>query len=293
MKRFDFHVRFKVTVEGAGCPAVDEKTFVSVVKSFVRRAALGDDMDVSHVADPAEDKKVLEKLAERHQAKMGAATEGTGAFSAMNVGKCETVTREDGANAHAFVVESSSPARDLKPTRRRSPTKSSPIFPRNTSRRSSRREVPPRARLPRRRFPWTRWSSTENLGGEDRGEEVDGRVEEIHPGGREGQGVSEKPIGAWTVFRIFNVYLYFAEPSLTISRGASLFHQRVGRQLTFSARKNVTKLRRCVWYSGSRGRHRQIQPLARLDSRARCLRTLRNGVRRNARRSAPRRDPRV
>ena len=105
MKRFDFHVRFKVTVEGAACPAVDEKTFVSVVKSFVRRAASGDDMDVSHVADPAEDKKVLEKLAERHQAKMGAATEGTGAFSAMNVGKCETVTREDGANAHAFVVE--------------------------------------------------------------------------------------------------------------------------------------------------------------------------------------------
>ena len=81
-----------------------------MVKSFVRRAASGDDMDVSHVADPAEDKKVLEKLAERHQAKMGAATEGTGAFSAMNVGKCETVTAVPTARG-VCRPRSSSPAR--------------------------------------------------------------------------------------------------------------------------------------------------------------------------------------
>ena len=105
MKRFDFHVRFKVTVEGAGCPAVDKKTFESVVKSFVQRAASGDDMSVAPVSKPVEDKKVLEQLAERHQAMMGAAAEGTGAFSEMNVGECETVKRDGAADAHAFVVE--------------------------------------------------------------------------------------------------------------------------------------------------------------------------------------------
>ena len=105
MKRFDFHVRFKVTVEGAGCPAVDKKTFESVVKSFVQRASSGDDMSVAPVSKPVEDKKVLEQLAERHQAMMGSAAEGTGAFSEMNVGECETVKRDGADDAHAFVVE--------------------------------------------------------------------------------------------------------------------------------------------------------------------------------------------
>ena len=186
---------------------------------------------------------------------MGAATEGTGAFSAMNVGKCETVTREDGANAHAFVVEVVIP-REGPETDAQTLANDDLRFFHGTHQGAARGEnSPPRARLPRRRFPWTRWSSADLLARIGRRSRMwRGRNPPRRPGSRVWGGC----VGAWTVFRIFNVYLYFAEPKPDDLAARRLFHQRVGRQLTFSARKNVTKLRRCV-PSGSRGRHRRIR----------------------------------